>query len=339
MLVTGEANRRYLSGFTGTAATLLISEQDRRLVTDSRYTVQARQQAAGYDVIENVDTLGVVAAWVGERGIGQLGVESEHTSLKQHRELVDRLARESQAAAVKPLDGQVESQRIAKDEAERASSVQYVKDCITMVKELDGHEISIAPGTVGKVDPDSTPENEWNWAVESMREIYEHGQAAGVLLAIEPINRFETYFINRGAQALALAEATGRDCGVCLDAFHMNMEDRDLLGSIRQAGSRVVDFHVADSNRMAAGMGALDWAAIVRTLREVGYDGALTVEFVASIDRTPANRHPNAVETEPTDITPEQKKFIEDHGSNLLSDEFYTMLTRRSAEELLPLIR
>ena len=228
---------------------------------------------------------------------------------------------------------------IARDEAERASSVQYVKDCITMVKELDGHEMSVVPGTVGKVDPDSTPENEWRWAVESMREIYEHSQAAGVLLAIEPINRFETYFINRGDQALALAEATGPDCGVCLDAFHMNMEDDDLLGSIRKAGSRLVDFHVADSNRMAPGMGALDWQAIVETLREVGYDGALTVEFVAPIDRTPANRYPEAVETEPTDITPEQKKFIEDHGSNLLSDTFYTMLTRRSAEALMPLIR
>ena len=227
---------------------------------------------------------------------------------------------------------------IAKNEAERASSVQYVKDCITMVKELDGHEMSVVPGTVGKVDPDSTPENEWRWAVESMQEVYEHSRAAGVLLAIEPINRFETYFINRGDQALALAEATGPDCGVCLDAFHMNMEDDDLLGSIREAGSRLADFHVADSNRMAPGMGALDWKAIVETLREVGYDGALTVEFVAPIDRTPANRYPEAVETEPTDITPEQKKFIEDHGSNLLSDEFYTMLTRRSAEELLPLI-
>ena len=228
---------------------------------------------------------------------------------------------------------------IARDEGERARSVQYVKDCITMVKELDGHEISIVPGTVGKVDPDSTPENEWRWAVESMKEIYAHGQAAGVLLAIEPINRFETYFINRGDQALALAEATGPDCGVCLDAFHMNMEEDEVLGSIRKAGSRLVDFHVADSNRMAPGMGALDWQAIVETLREVGYDGALTVEFVAPIDRTPANRYPEAVETEPTDITPEQKKFIEDHGSNLLSDEFYTLLTRRSAEVLMPLIR
>ena len=120
MLVGGEANRRYLSGFTGTAATLLISAQDRRLVTDSRYTVQAQQQAAGFDVIENIDTLGVVAAWVGERGIGRLGVESEHTSLKQHRELVERLTKESQTSEVKPLDGQVEAQRIVKDAAELA---------------------------------------------------------------------------------------------------------------------------------------------------------------------------------------------------------------------------
>ena len=118
MLITGEANRRYLSGFTGTAATLLIAPQDRRLVTDSRYTEQAQRQAPGFDVIENVDTLGVVAAWVGERGIGRLGVESEHTSLKQHRELVERLADESLALEVKPLDGQVEAQRIVKDESE-----------------------------------------------------------------------------------------------------------------------------------------------------------------------------------------------------------------------------
>lgn len=120
MLVTGEANRRYLSGFTGTAATLLISKQDRRLVTDSRYTEQATRQATGFDVIENVDTLGVVAAWVGERSIGRLGVESEHTSLKQHRELVERLVDEAHEIPVVPLDGSVEDQRVAKDEAELA---------------------------------------------------------------------------------------------------------------------------------------------------------------------------------------------------------------------------
>lgn len=228
---------------------------------------------------------------------------------------------------------------LAKDEAQRAASVQYVKDCITMVKELDGHEITIVPGTVGKVTPDSTPENEWQWAVEGLKEIYGHGQQAGVRLALEPLNRFETYFISRGDQALALAEAVGPQCGVCLDAFHLNIEDADMYASIRKAGKRLVDFHVADNNRLACGMGSLDWPKIVGTLKEIGYDGALTVEFVAPIDRTPANPFPDAIETNPVDISPEQLKFIQDHGSSLLSEKFYDSLVERCAQTLLPLIK
>ena len=227
---------------------------------------------------------------------------------------------------------------IAKDEAIRAQSVQYVKDCVTMVKELEGCELTVVPATVGKIEPESTPENEWEWAVAGMREVYEHSEREGVRLAIEPINRFETYFITRGAQALALAEATGAHCGVCLDAFHINIEEADPHRAIRDAGDRLVDFHVADNNRMACGLGNWDWANLVATLKEVGYDGALTVEFVAPIDRTPTNEYPNAVETDPVDITPEELKFIQDHGSSLLSEEFYTFLVKKTAETLLPLI-
>ena len=55
---------------------------------------------------------------------------------------------------------------------------------------------------------------------------------------------------------------------------------------------------------------------IVGTLKEIGYDGALTVEFVAPVDRTPANPYPNALETGPVELTAEELKFIEDHGSS-----------------------
>jgi sugar phosphate isomerase/epimerase len=96
---------------------------------------------------------------------------------------------------------------------------------------------------------------------------------------------------------------------------------------------------VADNNRMPCGHGKLDWAKIVDTLREVGYDGALTTEFVAPVDRTPANPYPDAIETEPVDITPEQKKFIEEHGSSLLSERFYSWLVEENAKTLLPLIK
>ena len=227
----------------------------------------------------------------------------------------------------------------ARDDAQRAASVQYVKDCVTMVKELDGQEITIVPSTVGKIVPDGTPEEEWQWAVDSLKEIHEHADAAGVRMALEALNRFETHFLNRGAQALALAEAVAPNVGICLDAFHMNIEEADFLGAIRAAGSKLYDFHVADNNRLAAGMGDFDWPSIVATLQNIGYDGALTSEFVAPIDRTPANPFPDAIETEPVDISPEEMQFIIDHGSSLLSEPFYNMLVERTSQTLLPLIQ
>ena len=227
---------------------------------------------------------------------------------------------------------------VAKDQAQREMSVQYVKDCITMVKELDGEIMSIVPATVGKIVPDGNPEEEWEWAVGSMKEIHGHAEKEGIALAIECINRFETYFCARSNQAIALAKATAPNVGVCLDAFHLNMEEPDPYASIISAKGMLVDFHVADTNRFACGQGHWDWLKLVGTLKTIGYDGALTVEFVAPIDRTPANPYPDAIETNPVDIPPEQLKFIEEHGSSLLTEEFYSWQVQVCAETLLPLI-
>jgi hypothetical protein len=85
-------------------------------------------------------------------------------------------------------------------------------------------------------------------------------------------------------------------------------------------------------------MGDYDWKKLIETLKSAGYDGALTAEFVAPIDRTPANKYPNALETNFTDISPEQLQFIIDHGSSTLTEEFYDFLVKRNADELLPMI-
>lgn len=227
----------------------------------------------------------------------------------------------------------------AKDEGQRARSVDYVKSVITMVSELDGEIITVVPATVGKVVPDATEQEEWKWVVDATRECFAHAKKKGVRIAIEPLNRFETYLFNRCAQALALADAVSPECGVCLDTFHLNIEEEDMYEAIRLGGRRVFDFHVADNNRFAAGLGHLDWKKIVGTLKEIGYDGALTNEFVAPVDRTPAAKYPNMVERSPVDIPPEQLKFIQDHGSSLLTEEFYADQMRITAETILPLIR
>ena len=227
---------------------------------------------------------------------------------------------------------------LAKDKKQRANSVQYVKDVVRMVKELDGTMVSVVPATVGKIIPDGRPDEEWEWAVEGMKEIYDYAENLGILIGIEPINRFETYFINRGDQAFALAEAVGPNCGVCLDTFHMNIEEDDIYAAIRRAKGRLVGFHVADNNRMAPGMGTINWRKIIKTLQEIGYDKVLSVEFCSPLDRTPANPYPNSIETNPKGLSAEQKKFLEDHGSSAVTEAFYTMLTRKSVETLRPLI-
>jgi len=225
------------------------------------------------------------------------------------------------------------------DPAVRASSVDYLKSCITMIKELrDGADgpgtMSIVPSEVGKVKEMDTPEQEWAWAVEGLKEVNAHANAEGVRIAIEGLNRFETNFINRHDQALLLASEVGDDVGVCLDVYHMNQEEADTPAAFRAAGDRLFDVHVADNNRMACGQGDLDWALIIGTLKDIGYDGSITVEFVPSLDRTPANPYKNAMAAADDSLTPEQLKFIEDHGSGVLSEEFYSWLVEESAKTL-----
>lgn len=227
----------------------------------------------------------------------------------------------------------------AKDEGQRARTVDYVKSVITMVNELDGEIVTLVPATVGKVVPDATEEEEWEWVVDATKECFDHAKAKGIRLAVEPLNRFETYLFNRCAQALALADAVSPECGVCLDAFHLNIEESDIYEAIRLAGDRLFDFHVADNNRFAAGLGHMDWKKIVATLNDIGYDGALTNEFVAPVDRTPAAIYPDMVDREPVDISPEQLKFIQDHGSSVLTEDFYADQMRITAETLLPLMK
>lgn len=226
----------------------------------------------------------------------------------------------------------------AKDPVQRAQSVGYVKSVVQMVSELEGQIITIVPATVGKVVPDATPDDEWTWVCDGLKEVYQLAERLGVRMAIEPLNRFETYFLNRADQALAMADAVGPKCGVCLDAFHMNIEETDFLGAIRNTGKRIYDFHVADNNRLAPGLGALDWKAIVKALKGAGYDGGLTAEFVAPVDRTPVSPYTNQLEKNPVNISAEQLKFIQDHGSSVLSETFYTGLAAKTAETLLPLM-
>jgi len=227
----------------------------------------------------------------------------------------------------------------ASDPQQRRDTVQYIKDVISLSAALGGKITTVVPGRVGKVVPTSTPENEWKWVVESLREIAAFAKEKNILIGLEPLNRFETHFLNRTDQALALADEVGYDCGIAFDIFHMAIEEKDMYAAMRTCGSRIVNFHVADNNRLAPGDGSFEWAKIISVLAETGYEGGLAVEFMPPIDRTPVGKFTTEqLETDPVDVSPDHLQFIVDHGSGILADGYYTSMMKRSAETLLPFL-
>ncbi len=205
----------------------------------------------------------------------------------------------------------------------REMTVQYLKECLDMVVALGGNIFTLVPSEVGKIVAMADAETEWGWAVEGVRQVADHAAKYNIRIGLEPLNRFETNFLNRHDQALKLMEDVGRsNVGVCLDAFHINIEEANWKQAILTTGKHLVDFHVADNNRRPPGEGHYNWSEVVSTLKQAGYNEQLTVEFVVPFDRSPLGfAHKEDAGTTATDA---ELKFIRDHGSDLMSDASYT---------------
>ena len=216
----------------------------------------------------------------------------------------------------------------------RRGSIEYVKDTMSQIAEWGGKILTVVPSTVGKVTPMASPEEEWTWAVESLKECQEHAEQVGVRIGLEPLNRFETYFLNRADQALALAEDVGGNCGVCLDMFHMNIEEADWEQALRRAGDKLVDVHVADNNRMPCGQGAVDWDRFMGVLDQVGYDGCVTVEFVATVDRSRISDRTEITDASEAEATQGMEQFLRDHGTGYVPAELYDRYTQECIDVL-----
>jgi D-psicose/D-tagatose/L-ribulose 3-epimerase len=124
--------------------------------------------------------------------------------------------------------------------------------------------------------------------VAGLRHAGKTAEAAGVRLAIEPLNRFETDIANTTGHALALAEAVNSPAvGVMLDTFHMNMEDPSIPDAIHRAGSRMFHFQANENHRGFVGSGHIDWPAVARALVAIGYAGPITLEPFRRDDERP----------------------------------------------------
>ena len=121
---------------------------------------------------------------------------------------------------------------------------------------------------------------EWNWAVEGYREIAGYAQqASGLVLGIEPVNRFESHFINTAADALRFIREVGLpNVKVHLDTFHMIREENDFAGAVLEVGPQLGYVHACENQRGIPGTGLVPWLLFFQALQQIGYDRCITIE-------------------------------------------------------------
>ncbi|HMR68194.1 MAG TPA: sugar phosphate isomerase/epimerase family protein [Anaerolineae bacterium] len=122
--------------------------------------------------------------------------------------------------------------------------------------------------------------------VEQLQELGAYAADHGVVLGIEPINRFETSFINLAAQVIEVVDRVDSPgCKIMLDTFHMNIEEKSLGEAIRAAGPRLVHLHACENDRGAPGNGHVPWADVAQALKEINYAGPVVIEsFTAQVE-------------------------------------------------------
>ena len=124
---------------------------------------------------------------------------------------------------------------------------------------------------------------------ESLAELGEFATQFHAPLIYEPLNRYETNLCNTMAEGVSLITQFGAKNVVLLaDLFHMNIEERDIAESLKDAAKHIGHIHFVDSNRRAVGAGHTDFFSIALALREMNYAGYLSAEVFALPDSNTA---------------------------------------------------
>jgi len=165
------------------------------------------------------------------------------------------------------------------DKKIREQTIIYLFKCIDYAQLMGAKLVIIVPAAVSKLTPSLSKKEDWKNSVKAVQEVAKYAEKKDILLAIEPINRYETYLVNSIQDALCYAcEVNSSHVKIMADTFHMNIEERDIQEAIRIAGNNLINVHIADSNRCSVGRGHINFKALIKALKEINYQYALTLE-------------------------------------------------------------
>lgn len=164
----------------------------------------------------------------------------------------------------------------------REKAVEYLKRMIDISTELECRTLGgVNYAAWGYLTGKCRTDDEWKWSVETLRKAAEHAAEQGALvLAFEPINRFETHFLNVAEDAVRYCQDIGTEnVGVHLDTFHMIREETSFTEPVKLCGKRYLAYiHVCENTRGIPGTGLVPWQTFFAAVHDIGYDGPLTIE-------------------------------------------------------------
>ncbi len=173
---------------------------------------------------------------------------------------------------------------ISPDRAERQKRLAVLSRLVEMAGELGAGGVICVPVRPPFEFPSLSP---WKsrydlvkaLTIEALKEWFSRLPAGPAVLFLEPLNRFETYFLNRVEQALEVCEAVGSPrLKVMADFFHMNIEEASFSTPLSQAGGRLGLLHIADNNRFQPGCGCMDYRPGFAALKGIPYQGFISIE-------------------------------------------------------------
>jgi D-psicose/D-tagatose/L-ribulose 3-epimerase len=165
---------------------------------------------------------------------------------------------------------------------EQKTGSDYIRALIDQAVVL-GHASVIGPvySVVGKADAvePAQQKKEWALVVKNLKVLAKYAEKKGIQICVEPLNRFETDFLNTCDQGLKLIADVGSPAlKLHLDTFHMNIEEKQQAKAIKKAGKLLSHFHACGTDRGTPGSDSLNWPAIVAALKAVKYDGDVVIE-------------------------------------------------------------
>ena len=165
------------------------------------------------------------------------------------------------------------------DEVIRKMAVERINDQIVFASNFNAQVII---GLIrGNVEESVGRAEAEEWTIDCLRKCTEFAKEYNIGLTLEPVNRYESNFINTLNEGIEFIKRVGAsNLGLLADTFHMNIEEVSIYGSICQAKDYITHVHFADSNRWAPGCGHLDFAKIVQTLKKINYQGYVSAEIL-----------------------------------------------------------